>query len=228
MIMHLFPEHCCFKAGIVISLLWIIVSPVTAADIDREGYLGETITLHGYSYVGDSVYLFLTGPGLPENGVTLTNTDLRADQGHFTVVPLDDRQAWTYIWKTSRIANEIDPGTYTVYVTNKPVDKAHLGGASGYKTYAFFLKDSGNSKVSIEAVKVYTRNPYEQTPALLPSTTAGTPKETPAVTPVPSTIATTVPVQATVPATRAGTGPFAAVAVLTCCAWLAAFFRIRH
>lgn len=228
MIMHLFPEHCCFKAGIVISLLWIIVSPVTAADIDREGYLGETITLHGYSYVGDSVYLFLTGPGLPENGVTLTNTDLRADQGHFTVVPLDDRQAWTYIWKTSRIANEIDPGTYTVYVTNKPVDKAHLGGASGYKTYAFFLKDSGNSKVSIEAARVRAREPTGQITTLLPVTTADSPTETPGAAPFPSATATTIPVQATVPATRAESGPFAVIAVLACGTGLAALCRIRY
>jgi len=227
MIMHQFLEHCWFQAGIVICLLWIIASPTTAADIDREGYLGETITFHGYSYVGDSVYLFLTGPGLPENGVTLTNTDLRADQGHFTVVPLDETQAWTYIWKTSRIANEINPGTYTVYVTNKPLDKAHLGG-TGYKTFGIFLKDSGISKVSIEAAKVHPLIQDEQTPVLLPVTTADTSSETPAATPFPSATATTSPIQTPVPATRAGTGPFEVIAVLACCVGLASLFRIRH
>ena len=120
------------SSGIVILLLCLapclLVIPAAAADIEMEGYLGETITLHGSSYIGDKVYLFLTGPGLPANGVTLTNTDLRADKGQFTVVGLDDNQEWTYIWKTSRIASEIDPGTYIVYVTNEPVDKAHLGG----------------------------------------------------------------------------------------------------
>ncbi|OPX62064.1 MULTISPECIES: hypothetical protein [unclassified Methanoregula] len=228
MIVHLYPEHWWSKAGIVICLLWIIASPATAADIDREGYLGETITLHGYSYVGDSVYLFLTGPGLPENGVTLTNTDLRADQGYFTVVPLDDSQAWTYTWKTSRIANEINPGTYTVYVTNKPVDKAHLGGV-GYKTFGIFLKDSGIPKISIEAAKVHTKKPGEQTPALLPVITTDTPTETPAVPPFPSATATTIPVQATVvPATRAKTGSFSVIVVLACCAGFAALCRTRH
>ena len=126
-----------------------------------EGYLGETITLHGFSYVGNSVYLFLTGPGLPDNGVTLTNTDLRADQGQFTVVGVDDNQEWSYTWKTSRIANEIDYGTYIVYVTNEPVDKAHLGGTSSYKTLKIFLKDSGVSKVSIDDGTSYTLKPEE-------------------------------------------------------------------
>jgi hypothetical protein len=227
MIMHHFPEHCWFKAGIVICLLWIIASPGTAADIDREGYLGETITLHGYSYVGDSVYLFLTGPGLPENGVTLTNTDLRADQGHFTVVPLDETQAWTYTWKTSRIANEINPGTYTVYVTNKPVDKAHLGG-SGYKTFGIFLKDSGISKVSIEAAKVHPSIPVEPTQSLLAVTMADTSPDTPSATPFPSAAATISPVQTPVPPTRAGTGPFGVIAVLACCVGLAPLRRIRQ
>jgi len=227
MIVHQFLEHCWFKAGVVICLLWIIVSPGIAADIDREGYLGETITLHGYSYVGDSVYLFLTGPGLPENGVTLTNTDLRAEQGHFTVVPLDETQAWTYTWKTSRIANEIDPGTYTVYVTNKPVDKAHLGGVS-YKTFGIFLKDPGISKVSIEAAKVYPSIPGKKTPSLLPVTTTDTPAASPAATLLPSATATISPVQTPVPATHAGTGLFAVIAVLACCAGLASLCRIRH
>ena len=96
MIMNPFPIHSTLVAGIILCFLCLIVSPGSAADIDMEGYLGETITLHGFSYVGDSVYLFLTGPGLPENGVTLTNTDLRADQGQFTVVGVDDNQEWTY------------------------------------------------------------------------------------------------------------------------------------
>ena len=227
--MHMFPPRSCFAIGVVIFLICFLVSPVAAADIEMEGYLGETITLHGVSYIGDSVYLFLTGPGLPANGVTLTNTDLRADQGQFTVVGVDDNQEWTYVWKTSRIANEIDPGTYIVYVTNEPVDKAHLGGTSSYKTLSIFLKDSGASKVSVDSGQSYTLNPEEHvsTPRPAPSmnitnvtTTITSPPPTP---PVPVS-----PIQTASPTTRAGTGPLVVVIALFGCVCLLSHLKTRH
>ena len=190
--------------------------------------MGETITLHGVSYVGDNVYLFLTGPGLPENGVTLTNTDLRADQGQFTVVGVDDNQEWSYTWKTSRIDNEIDPGTYIVYVTNEPADLSHLGGTSSYKTLEVFLKDSGASKVSIDAGKSYTLNPEEHVSTPRPAPSMNITNATPVVTsPIPTAtvLATTAP--ATVPVTRAGTAPWAVVIALLGCVWLVSFLKVR-
>ena len=193
-----------------------------------EGYLGETITLHGFSYVGDSVYLFLTGPGLPDNGVTLTNTDLRADQGQFTVVGVDDNQEWSYTWKTSRIANEIDYGTYIVYVTNEPVDKAHLGGTSSDKTLKIFLKDSGVSKVSIDDGTSYTLKPEEHVSTPRPAPSMNITNTTPAVTsPPPTTAIPVTPVQTTVPATRAGAGPWVAVTALICGVCLVSFLKAR-
>jgi hypothetical protein len=204
----------------MIFLLCFCLSPATAADIEMDGYMGETVTLHGVSYVGDMVYLFLTGPGLPENGVTLTDTTQRADQGEFTAVRVNDDQEWTYVWKTSRISNEIDPGTYTVYVTNEPVDKAHLGGTSSYKTLSIFLRDSGESKVSINSGVTYTLNPEKDdtTPRPAPSMniTLPAPATTtspPTATLPPATTATTT----SPPATRAGTGPIAVVIALLGC-----------
>jgi hypothetical protein len=221
-------------AGLFVVLLCLscsfLIPAAAAADIEMEGYMGETITLHGVSYIGDSVYLFLTGPGLPENGVTLTNTDLRADKGQFTVVGLDDNQEWTYTWKTSRIANEIDYGTYTVYVTNEPVDKAHLGGTSSYKTLSIFLKDSGTSKVSIDSGKSYTLNPEEHvsTPRPAPSMNI-TNTTTVAATSLPPT--TTIPpvlLQTTIPPTRSGTGPLVVVSAILGCVYLLTLMRARR
>ena len=218
----------------VISILLLVIStfglfvPVTAADIEMEGYLGETITLHGYSYVGDSVYLFLTGPGLPVNGVTLTDVSQRADQGHFTVVLVDDNQEWTYFWKTSRIDSEIDPGTYTVYVTNEPADLTHLGSSRSYKSLSVFLKDSGVPKVSINASHAYPLNPEEDvsTPHLAPSMniTNATPVAT---TPPITTTITAIQVQKTVPTTRASLGPWTAMMALLCCTGLLSFLKRR-
>ena len=231
MIMQCFAHQSRNKVGIAVILLCLLCSflipAAAAADIEMEGYMGETITLHGVSYVGDSVYLFLTGPGLPENGVTLTNTDLRADMGQFTVVGLDDNQEWTYIWKTSRIANEIAYGTYTVYVTNEPVDKAHLGGTSSYKTLSIFLKDSGTSKVSIDSGKSYTLKPEEHVSTPRPAPSMNITNTTAMVTTLLPLITTTppVPAQTTIPPTRSGTGPIVVVTAILGCAYLLALMR---
>jgi hypothetical protein len=232
MIMSLFPTYSRFMAGVVVFLLCLapglIVSPAAGADIEMEGYLGETFTLHGVSYVGDSVYLFMTGPGLPENGVTLTDTSLRADQGHFTVVLLDENQEWTYIWKTSRISSEIDPGTYTVYVTNEPADLSHLGGTSSYKTLSVYLKDSGVSKVSINAQHAYTLNPEENLSTPYPAPSMNITSATTTLTsPPPTTTIPETPVLTAAPTTRADTGALAAVTALFCCGYLVSLLRNR-
>src|SRR5512138_3490634 len=194
---------------LLLGVLCFLLIPAFAADIEMEGYLGETVTLHGVSYVGDYVYLFMTGPGLPANGVTLTDTSQRADQGEFTAVRVNDQQEWTYVWKTSRIANEIDPGTYTIYVTNEPVDKAHLGGESSYKTLSIYLKESDASKVSVIAGPDYTMNPEKDESTPRPAPSMNITNTTTAVTAPPTTVpATTVTIIPTTvpPTTRAASG----------------------
>ena len=232
MIMPAFPNQ--YRILVVSVLLLAVLAPAllvtqaAAADIEMEGYLGETIIFHGFSYVGDSVYLFLTGPGLPVNGVMLTDISQRADQGHFTVVDVDDNQEWTYLWKTSRIDSEIDPGTYTVYVTNKPADLSHLGDEKNYKTFSVFLKDSGILKVSISAQHVYTRSPKEQASAPGPASSANiTGATTTTTVPLPLETVPAIPEQPPVPTTRAGTGPLVAVTALLCSVCLVSFLKAR-
>jgi hypothetical protein len=223
-------SRICIGTAILFVLLavCILVPAAAGADIEMEGILGETITLHGSSYVGNYVYLFMTGPGLPANGVTLTDTSLRADQGQFTVVALDDNQEWTYSWKTSRIANEIDPGTYTVYVTNEKADLSHLGGTSSYKTLSVFLKDSGESKVSIGAAHSYTLNPEEHVSTPRPAPSVNLTNVTiEATLPVPATTIIETTIQTPSPTTRAGNGSSVPVAALVCCVCLAAFLKAR-
>jgi hypothetical protein len=232
MIMQYFALRSRVMAGIVVVLICfscgLFIPAAAGADVSMEGVMGDTIIFHGFSYVGDSVYLFLTGPGLPVNGVTLTDISQRADQGHFTVVNVDDNQEWTYIWKTSRIDSEIDPGTYTVYVTNKPADLSHLGDEKSYKTFSVFLKDSGVSKVSISAQHLYTRNPEDQvstpSPVLSVNITSAT---STATVPLPLETVPASPEQNPVPTTRAGTGPLVAVTALLCCVCLVSFLKVR-
>jgi len=198
-----------------------LIGNVTGADVSIDGYLGETITLHGVSYVDDNVYLFLTGPNLPADGVTLTDVSQRADQGHFTVVPVDNNQEWTYLWQTSRIEPSIDPGTYTVYVTNEPVDYSQLGSTSSYKTLSVFLKDSGASKVSVNAGHSYTLRPESHTSTIVPQISSPTPATLVTIpTSFESPPATTLPLTQPLPAassTKSGIGPYTTLLALTGC-----------
>jgi hypothetical protein len=178
-----------------------------------DAYLGETITIHGVSYAGDRVYLFLTGPNLPANGVALTDITKRADQGHFTIVDVDSDQTWSMKWNTARIESTIDPGTYTVYVTTDPVDLSQLGGPSSYKTLEVYLKDPGTSKVSVSTGTSYTLNPELHSSTMSPTLvfTSSTPTQT---TPLPVIPVIAVPAATLLPPTKAGLTPLISVLAL--------------
>ena len=186
---HIQCSGTCRYTGILFAciLAAIMILPATAADANIEAELGDTLTLHGVSYIGSSVYLFLTGPDLPENGVTLTDVSQRADQGKFTQVDLSSNQEWSYRWDTSRIDNEIKAGTYLVYVTNEPVDKAHLGGLGSYKTLEVFLTDSGASRVSVSSGLSYTLNPEMHSSVAAPLLNLTTPSTAPTTLPATET-----------------------------------------
>jgi hypothetical protein len=173
----------------------MMILPVSAADANIEAELGDTLNLHGVSYTGSSVYLFMTGPGLPENGVTLTDVTQRADQGNFNRVDLDSNQEWFFRWNTARIENSIKAGgTFLVYVTNTPVDKANLGGSSSYKTLQVYLKKSTTSRIASSSQATYTLNPemHSSDPVPALDITSPTPTSTPLPTPV-TTLPTLVP-----------------------------------
>jgi hypothetical protein len=197
----------------VILALCCAISVVSAADASYEGYLGDTIALQGESYSGNQVYMFMTGPGLPENGVTLTDVTQRADQGQFTIVPLDNTQHYLFKWNTQRIHTEIDPGTYTVYVVNEPVDKAHLIPGS-YQTLSVYLKkDTSISQVSINVGASYTLNPEMHS-----STIISTPVPVNTTTISTTTVATLPPVQnpTSTTTTRAAAQPITTAIAVIC------------
>jgi len=196
-------KYTCIVLTCLLTAMMIL--PVSAADANIEADLGDTLNLHGVSYTGSSVYLFMTGPGLPENGVTLTDVTQRADQGKFTQIDLDSKQEWSYSWNTARIENAIKSGgTFLVYVTNAPVDKAHLGGSGSYKTLEVYLKKSTTSRVASSSQAMYTLNPEMHSSVEVPTLAITSPTPTPTllttpptavpVTPMPTTKAPLTPV----------------------------------
>jgi len=92
--------------------------------------------LSGYSYTGNTVYLFLTGPNLPPNGVALDNINRHADQGGATQADVDGNGHWVYLWNTG--APGLDPGSYTVWVADGPADVSRLS-TVGYRTISVTL-----------------------------------------------------------------------------------------
>ncbi|HVP95553.1 hypothetical protein [Methanoregula sp.] len=199
----------------------LLLAGASAADVYVTGYLGDVINLHGYSYRGTQVYLFMTGPGLPADGVTLTDVTQRADQGQFTIVDLDSSQQWWFNWDTSRIWNEINPGTYTVYVSTEPVDYSHLGSSDTYKTLSVYLQDPGTRKGGSSTTSYALHLDDQGTPQTtvqsveIPAPTLPvTPARQPTV-PVPSVVVTTAAARST--PTQATLQPLTAIiAVLGC------------
>jgi len=94
-------------------------------------YIGEEITLSGTSTEGDKVYLFMTGPNLNTNGVTLTQlqkveTTNLASFKDTAEVNADD--TWSFKWDTSKIGS-LDAGGYTIYAASTNVSKTDLSDA---------------------------------------------------------------------------------------------------
>jgi hypothetical protein len=187
----------------------VVIGSVSAADAYYDGYLGDTIDLHGVSYSGTQIFLFMTGPNLPADGVTLTDISQRADQGHFTTVDLDSSQQWSFKWNTAKIQSLIDPGTYTVYITTEPVDLSHLGSTNTYKTLSVYLRNPETPQGS-SGPGTYTLNPEKHTstmsvvPSMIIASPTVTPNQTTLIvttgTSLVSSATTSVPVS---PATQA-------------------------
>lgn len=167
--------------AILICICTVLLAATVSAESyskDYTGYLGETIALNGVSYTSDTIYLYMTGPGLPANGVPLTDTTKRADQGDFTIIGVDSDQHWSYKWDTSKLENQIDPGTYLVYAVNVPADASSLAGHS-YQTLSVYLKDGMLAKDRVSVGAKYTLNLADDDPV--------TSSPTPTVTTVPPT-----------------------------------------
>jgi hypothetical protein len=117
-----------------------------AASSGIETAMGDDVTISGYATSGPYVYLFLTGPNLPENGVALHDISKRADQGWFTKVSVDGDDHWTYTWHTGSIGGRLDEGTYTIWVVSDPADRSRLA-FTDYRTISVTL---GKPFVSVD------------------------------------------------------------------------------
>lgn len=121
---------------IIAGVLFLAGSAMASPGIQTA--LGDEVEIAGYATSGPYVYLFLTGPNLPVNGVALHDITLRADQGGFTKVSVDGDDHWSYTWHTGSMNGRLDEGTYTVWVVSGPNDRSRLAWAD-YRTISVTL-----------------------------------------------------------------------------------------
>lgn len=116
---------------ILAAVMMCVLVPASAAVTltlasEHEAHIGDTINLSG-SVTGMktiAVYLFVTGPELDPQGVTLDNLNIPAGRGLFTTAPVHlENGTWSYTWDTAVILGDLKPGPYTVYVVSSPVDR---------------------------------------------------------------------------------------------------------
>jgi len=117
-------------------------------------YIGEEVTLSGTCTDNDTVYLFLTGPNLNNNGVRLTGMLEAVDNGNvssFDTADVEGDDTWSLKWNTGDIERSLDAGGYTIYAASRPVDKAHLSDAK-YATASVQLRSGFITATSSGAV----------------------------------------------------------------------------
>lgn len=110
------------------------------ADGDQTYYLGEEIKLSGTNSESYTTYFFLIGPNLNSNGVKLDEPSVHvdvSDESTFVNTEVDSDYTYSYKWSTAAL--DMDAGTYTIYAVSQPVDKSDLSNVA-YATTSIVIK----------------------------------------------------------------------------------------
>jgi hypothetical protein len=111
-----------------LPFLLLALVPICCAAAPIQAVQGEDIPLRGTAPGSDFIYLFLTGPDLPEGGISLAGgtpvtTGVPASFTRVEVLPGD---AWAYTWRTGSMGRILDQGTYTICAVNEPLSRPDL------------------------------------------------------------------------------------------------------
>jgi hypothetical protein len=121
--------------GYIPLILLLGALPLCASAAALSAVQGEDIPLRGTAPGSTYVYLFLTGPNLPPDGISLaTGAPVTTGaSGSFTRVVVSTDGTWAYTWRTGSLGRVLDPGTYVIYITLEPRSRPDLDD-SVYKT----------------------------------------------------------------------------------------------
>lgn len=135
-----------FLLCVLVALL-VYSGHSSGADINEK--IGNHVDMKGTAVSADSIYLFVTGPGLPSDGVRLDNMKVPVITGEpasFTVTDVSNDR-WAFTWNTARQGFSLKEGIYTVYAAKKPVGKSSVSSAV-YGTISVSLTYSGEPDTS--------------------------------------------------------------------------------
>ncbi len=124
----------------LMALILAGTGPVTAETVQVP--VGDPLPLSGYAPGADAVYLFLTGPNLPANGVKLDDISVPVVTGNpstFVEVIVDGNGYWEYTWYTRPRGGTLDTGTYTISIVTTPVGRRDLSSDESYATISVSL-----------------------------------------------------------------------------------------
>ncbi|MCK9630732.1 MAG: hypothetical protein M0R30_03740 [Methanoregula sp.] len=111
------------------------------AEGDQSYYLGECVIFHGFNHDSDTTYLFITGPGISENGGKLTAPGegvISSDPGLFTQAATKPDKSWEYVLYTDSL--DLLAGSYTIYAVSQPKAKDDIGTISSDDVGVIFKK----------------------------------------------------------------------------------------
>lgn len=117
---------------VLLAVFSLAVLVGNAAADTRTAAIGERVPLSGRAVGEDTVYLFMTGPGVPSAGSRMDSSVSPVVTGNpntFTQIPVDDGN-WTYIWNTGRVSGGLAEGEYTIYAATEPVSARDLSGVT--------------------------------------------------------------------------------------------------
>ncbi|MDD1691206.1 MAG: PGF-CTERM sorting domain-containing protein [Methanoregula sp.] len=141
---------------------------------DTEYYVGETIEFSGDNTITDMTYLFITGPGLPEDGAQINNPDpahapLENDNpASYQQVSVKSDHTWSWKWDTTNYV--LEGGIYRIHAVPRLYDKDSITPTG---TALITIKKSAGSATSTTATPTLSGNEKTILPGAITIVAAG-------------------------------------------------------
>jgi hypothetical protein len=146
----------CITAAVLAGAV-LVCGAVTAGMLSYA--IGNKVALSGTAYATNTMYLFVTGPGLDPNGVNpgqMKSPVITGDPSTFVQVDVVNDN-WSYIWNTAHQGFSLKDGTYTIYAVSQPVGKNALPAV--YGTIDISLTRGGESLPTVGTITITTSPP---------------------------------------------------------------------
>jgi PGF-CTERM protein len=148
------------------------ITIMTAVDTDYN--VGEAIEFSGDNTITDMTYLFITGPGLPEDGAQINNPDpahspLENDNpASYQQVSVKSDHTWSWKWDTTNYV--LEGGIYRIHAVPRLYDKDQITPTG---TALITIKKSAGSAPSTTATPTLSRNEKTTLPDAVTIVAAG-------------------------------------------------------